>query len=154
MSNLKVEAIVEPESKERLRLWLKMLRATRLVENALREKLRRAYGSTLPRFDVLSALERAPDGLRMSELSEKLMVSNGNVTGIVDRLVEDGLVERRQVVGDRRATRTCLTAQGRAAFAEMAAEHERWVEELLNGVSVEEIRTLIEALSRIGDGTS
>lgn len=141
----------EPASKQRLRLWLKMLRATRRVENALREELRRAYGSTLPRFDVLSVLDRHPDGLRMSELSEKLMVSNGNVTGIVERLVEDGLVERLQVVGDRRATRTRLTAKGREAFAEIAAEHEGWVDHLLRGVSPAETRALIDALSRIRD---
>ena len=79
-------------AKTRLRLWLRLLKVTRSVENDIREKLRVEFGSTLPRFDVLAALYQFPKGLRMSELSGLLKVSNGNVTGIVDRLVKDGLI--------------------------------------------------------------
>ena len=98
-------------SKQRLRLWVNLLRTTRSIEADLREEMRRAYGSTLPRFDVLSALERHAGGLLMGELSRHLMVSNGNVTGIVERLVADGLVERLAVEGDRRAILVRLTPQ-------------------------------------------
>ena len=105
-----------PASKARLRLWLRMLGVTRLVEAELRERLRQGFDTTLPRFDVLAALHRSPAGLKMSELSSVLRVSNGNVTGIVDRLVDDGLVVRVPVEGDRRAMLVRLTAQGRGGL--------------------------------------
>ncbi len=136
-------------SKQRLRLWLNLLRATRKVEAALREEMRQAYGSTLPRFDVRSALDLSRDGLLLSELSQRRMVSNGNVTGIIERLVVDGLVERLPVPGDKRATRVRLTAEGARAFAEMAAEHEGWVDQLLAEIDAEEAQFMIDALTRI-----
>lgn len=136
-------------SKQRLRLWVNLLRTTRFVEAELREEMRTMYGSTLPRFDVMSALERHSDGLLMGRLSRQLMVSNGNVTGIVERLVADGLVDRLPVEGDRRATLVRLSPAGSAAFAAMAAEHERWVDRRLAGVDLDEARTVIDTLSRI-----
>ncbi len=126
----------EPDSKARLRLWIRLLRASRLIEGATRERLKRQFGATLPRFDVMAALYRTPDGMLMSEISRFLMVSNGNVTGIVDRLVADGFVVRSQRNGDRRTSFISLTRKGRAAFADMAAAHENWVDELLGGVPV------------------
>ncbi len=140
-----------PLSKQRLRVWLRLLGAHRTIENQLRDMLRVEHDSTLPRFDVLSALDRYRDGLRMSDLSAKLRVSNGNVTGIVDRLVADGLVERAAVDGDRRAMRVRLTGPGIARFAEMAAEHEAWVDGVLHKLDAEELDTLIELLSRISE---
>lgn len=136
-------------SKQRLRLWLRLLRAQRLIEADLRDKLRQNFETTLPRFDVMAALERAPEGLRMSELSAQLMVSNGNVTGIVDRLVTDGLVERASVDGDRRAMRVQLTDEGRNGFTRMAEEHEKWVNESLSQIRGGELETLITLLDRI-----
>lgn len=135
--------------KERLRLWLRMLRVTRQVESELREKLRVQFDSTLPRFDVLAALYRHADGLKMNELSRQLMVSNGNITGIVSRLVEDGLIDRIAIEGDRRATRVCLTQRGRDAFAGMAEEHEAWVSELFEGVTEEDAHHMGELLHRL-----
>lgn len=136
-------------SKERLRLWLRMLRVTRQVEAELREKLRVQFDSTLPRFDVMAALYRHAEGLKMNELSRKLMVSNGNVTGIVSRLVEDGFIDRIAIEGDRRATRVCLTGRGRDAFTEMAVAHETWVSELLEGVTEEDAHHIGELLHRL-----
>lgn len=136
-------------SKQRLRLWVNLLRTTRFIEAELREEMRTVYDTTLPRFDVLSALERHPDGLLMGKLSRELMVSNGNVTAIVDRLVRDGLVDRLPVEGDRRATCARLTPAGSAAFAAMAAEHERWVDRRLATVGHDEAQFVIETLSRI-----
>lgn len=145
---------LEPLSKQRLRVWLRLLRAHRSLENALRENLRLKFDSTLPRFDVLAALERSREGLRMSDLSARLMVSNGNVTGIVDRLASDGLVERVSVDGDRRAMRVRLTESGLARFSQMAAAHEGWVDELLSGFDGGELETLIALLGRLeGDET-
>jgi DNA-binding MarR family transcriptional regulator len=137
-------------SKQRLRLWLRMLEATRHIEARLRDELRTEHESTLPRFDVLAALYRRPEGLRMSELSAMLKVSNGNVTGIVERLVSEGHVERLRVEGDRRAMRVRLTEAGRARFAEMAAWHEARVNDLLDDITPDELDHMIALLSRIG----
>lgn len=136
-------------SKARLRLWLRLLKATKHVEGELRERLRIDFDTTLPRFDVLAALYRAEAGLKMSELSGVLRVSNGNVTGIVDRLVNDGLIMRVPVDNDRRATTVVLTKAGRDEFARMAERHEGWVDELLSDIQLSEIAALAEALDRV-----
>lgn len=116
----------------RLRMWLRMLRTTRTVEAHLREFLREEFDTTLPRFDVLAALFRAEGGLKMSELSKQLLVSNGNVTGIVERLVTDGLVVRVLVENDRRAMLVRLTPKGREVFSDMAEHHKALVNELFS----------------------
>ncbi|WP_282605274.1 MarR family winged helix-turn-helix transcriptional regulator [Pelagibius sp. Alg239-R121] len=140
-----------PLSKQRLRLWLRLLRATRFVEGELRERLRKDYDATLPRFDVLAALYRCQDGMTMTELSRFLMVSNGNVTGIVDRLVQEGLVVRVPDENDRRATFVRLTPKGVTAFGEMAEAHEGWVDGLLSDISAKEAAELITLLSRFNE---
>jgi DNA-binding MarR family transcriptional regulator len=119
-----------------LRLWLKLLKATKHVEAKLRENFRTAFDTTLPRFDVMAALYRAEQGLKMSELSSVLRVSNGNVTGIVDRLVDDGILVRVPVDNDRRATTVRLTKAGREQFAAMAARHEAWIDEPCSAASM------------------
>jgi DNA-binding MarR family transcriptional regulator len=134
------------DSKARLRLWIRLLRATRLIEGDMRERFKTQFNVTLPRFDVMAALYRKPDGMLMSEISRFLLVSNGNVTVIVDRLVADGLVMRSQRNGDRRTSFVRLTAEGRAAFAQMSAAHERWIDRLFGGVTVAEAGQLSEKL--------
>jgi DNA-binding MarR family transcriptional regulator len=131
----------EQGSKQRLRLWLRLLAVTRKIEAELRERMRVEFDSTLPRFDVMAALSRHAQGLRMSELSGVLRVSNGNVTGIIDRLAEDGLVMRVPVAGDRRATLVRLTAKGAEVFARQAAEHEGWIDAMLSELSADEARS-------------
>jgi DNA-binding MarR family transcriptional regulator len=126
----------DSDSKARLRLWIRLIRASRLIEGVARKRLKSQFNATLPRFDVMAALYRKPDGMLMSEISRFLMVSNGNVTGIVDRLVSDCFVARSQRDGDRRTSFISLTRKGRAAFSAMAAAHERWVDELLGGLTV------------------
>ena len=138
-------------TKERLRLWLRLLRASRGIETELRERLRLAYAMTLPQFDVLAALARREAGITMTELSRYLMVSNGNVTGIVDRLVQDGLVERLASPGDRRATLVRLSAKGRSAFALMAETHEDWINELLGEFDRADVADLIGHLDGLVD---
>lgn len=138
--------IADPASKEHLRLWLRLLKINRLVEAELRERLRVQFGTTLPRFDVTSALYRNAQGMKMSQLSRMLMVSNGNVTGIVDRLTEDGLMLREAVPGDRRAARVRLTKKGIAEFERQAAAHEAWVSELLGGLGAEDSRQISDSL--------
>ena len=139
----------EADSKTRLRLWLKLLKATRTVESGLRENLRSEFATTLPRFDVMAALSQYEDGLKMSQISEQLKVSNGNVTGIVDRLVEDGFALREAVPGDRRASRVRLTRKGGEEFARQAAEHETWVDGLLGALDAEEAAVMTDQLDRI-----
>ena len=131
----------EQGSKQRLRLWLRLLAVTRKIEAELRERMRTEFDSTLPRFDVMAALSRNEQGLRMSALSGVLRVSNGNVTGIVDRLAEDGLVMRVPVAGDRRATLVRLTAKGADVFARQAAEHEGWIDAMLAELRADEARS-------------
>lgn len=148
-------AATSPASKESLRLWLRILKVQRMVEAELRERLRREFETTLPRFDVMSALYRFRDGMKMSELSRALKVSNGNVTGIVDRLAEDGLALRVPVPGDRRASMVRLTRRGVEVFEAQAAAHEVWVHEALGGLEGEDsamvARMLDHALAE-GDG--
>lgn len=122
-------------ARQRLRLWLQMLKAVRFVENDLRERLRTEYDTTLPRFDVLAALHAAPEGLKMGDLSSQLMVSNGNVTGIVDRLTKEGLAERNPVETDRRAFLIKITEKGAALMDEMADAHLGWIDALFENVS-------------------
>lgn len=133
-------------SKERLRLWIRLLRASRTIEAELRERLKREFDTTLPRFDVMAALHRAPEGMLMSDLSRFLLVSNGNVTGIVDRLVSEGLVTRATRNGDRRTSMVRLTEAGAATFREIAAAHEAWIGELLGGVSEDQAQRLAAML--------
>lgn len=133
-------------AKDRVRLWLRLLKVVRGLEQELRDTLRREHNTTLPRFDVMSALSRHPEGLKMSQLSGVLRVSNGNVTGIADRLSEEGLVERIPVPGDRRAMMLRLTPAGTAQFAGQAQAHEDWINEKLRGISSEEARAMAARL--------
>ncbi len=135
-----------PTGPLKLRLWVRLLRAVRVVEVDLRRRLRAEFGETLPRFDVMAALARHTAGMTMTELSRHLMVSNGNVTGIIDRLVSEGLVQRGQRNGDRRTSIVQLTRTGKDTFRTMAAAHERWVGELLAGVTKSDARQLTSML--------
>jgi DNA-binding MarR family transcriptional regulator len=132
-----------------LRLWLRLLTSTKLVENHIRGRLRETHETTLPRFDLMAQLARHPEGLKMGELSQLMMVTGGNVTGITDQLEKDGLVERLNPPHDRRAYLVRLTAQGKETFAEMAAEHERWIDGLMDGLTAEEQRQLYALLGKL-----
>lgn len=138
----------------RLRLWLRMLRTTRQVEGRLRDFLRAEFNTTLPRFDVMAALEKSPQGLTMGEISEQLLVSNGNVTGIIERLVQEGLVLRVAVEGDRRAMRAVLTDLGRTEFERMAERHRAVIDDTfgtLNDESLDQLSLAFTTLKTIGD---
>ena len=132
-----------------LRLWLRLLSCTIRVERQVRGRLRLEFETTLPRFDLMAQLERHPDGLRMSELSRRLMVSGGNVTGITDQLEREGLVVRTPDVADRRVVAVRLTATGLARFREMAVRHERWIIDLLAGLDQAEKDQLFELLRKM-----
>ena len=149
MSNTAKRKTQEPVSKTRLRLWLRLLKLTGGIETEIRRRLREEHDTTLPRFDVLSALARHPEGLKMSELSGYLKVSNGNVTGIVDRLTEEGLVLRVAVPKDKRAQLARLTPKGQKVFDVLAAQHKTWIDELLGDLSTPHVRDLMTNLERV-----
>jgi DNA-binding MarR family transcriptional regulator len=134
-----------PGHKDEVRLWLRLLTCTNLIEAEIRRRLRLAFETTLPRFDLLAQLERAPSGLTLGEISRRMMVSNGNVTGLAARLEEEGLIERRVSPTDRRAQTLRLTPRGRREFARQSRAHEGWIAELLAGLAAEE-RTALHAL--------
>ncbi|VTU20633.1 putative HTH-type transcriptional regulator/GBAA_1941/BAS1801 [Variovorax sp. PBS-H4] len=144
-----LEARAHSEHPEELRLWLRLLTCTQLIEKQVRNELREQFGTTLPRFDLMSQLERAPDGLKMNELSRRMMVTGGNVTGITDQLVAEGLVERVDVEGDRRAWRVRLTARGRRLFNDMAQQHEAWVVDAFAALNAKEIAQLHKLLGKV-----
>lgn len=137
-----------PGHKDELRLWLRLLTCTTLVEGEIRTRLRRDFDTTLPRFDLMAALDRASGGMTLGDISRHMMVSNGNVTGLSARLESEGLVERRAHPGDRRAQLLRLTAKGRREFARQSAAHEAWIAELLGGLKTEERAALFRLLGR------
>lgn len=144
-----LEARAHSEHPEALRLWLRLLTCTQLVEQRIRGQLRSQFDTTLPRFDLMAQLERAPEGLKMNELSRRMMVTGGNVTGITDQLVREGLVERMGVEGDRRAFRVKLTARGRRQFNQMARAHEEWIVEAFAALSDRDLTTLHRLLGKV-----
>jgi DNA-binding MarR family transcriptional regulator len=147
------ETASRTDDHQALRLWLRLLTCTQLIEREVRARLRLRFDTTLPRFDLMSQLWRYPEGLKMNELSRHLMVTGGNVTGIVDPLEKAGLVERALEPADRRAWRVRLTKAGRKAFAEMARTHEEWIVELLAGMSRREHADVYKLLGRVKQAT-
>ena len=143
------ETRLHDDHHDALRLWLRLLTCTMLIEGRIRARLRDRFDTTLPRFDLMAQLERNPDGLRMGELSRRLMVTGGNVTGITAALVAEGLVERRAIAGDRRGHLVRLTPAGKRAFDAMAAEHEGWVEAMVGGLAAADRERLQALLGKL-----
>ncbi|OYY12943.1 MAG: MarR family transcriptional regulator [Rhizobiales bacterium 35-68-8] len=144
-----IEALVRDEpagSKMELRLWLRLLSCSNLISGEIRRRLRTEFDVTLPRFDVMAQLHREPNGLRLGDLSRRMMVTNGNITGLIDRLVEEGLVLREADPNDRRATTVRLTRAGSTMFRMMASAHESWIHELFAGLSAKRVAELLADL--------
>jgi DNA-binding MarR family transcriptional regulator len=144
-----LETRATKDDHQALRLWLRLLSCTVRIENQVRGRLRQEFSTTLPRFDLMAQLERHPDGLRMSELSRRLMVSGGNVTGITDQLERERLVARTLNREDRRAITVKLTETGLHRFREMAASHEQWIIELLGGLNQEDKQVMLGMLRKL-----
>lgn len=148
-------AVVDHETRateadhEALRMWLRVLACTNIIEADLRTRLRQGFDCTLPRFDLMAQLDRHPKGLKMRELSKRLMVTGGNVTGLTDKLVDEGLVERREDPKDRRVYTVLLTAAGKRQFKKMAQSHEQWVVELFSGLEPDEKSQLFDLLGKL-----
>jgi len=136
------------DHKDELRLWLRLFTCKELIESEVRRRLRASFDVTLPRFDLMAQLDRAPKGMTLGELSQRMMVSNGNVTGLVERLVEQGLIDRRPSEKDRRAQIVTLTAEGQRLFRAMARANANWIGEMLAELSQTDIETLLRLLGR------
>ncbi len=143
------ESWARPGDALNLRLWLRLLTCSTLVENRIRSLMRTRFGTTLPRFDLMAQLANAPRGKKMSELSRCMMVTNGNITGITDQLERDGLVERIKVETDRRSSVIRLTARGRQSFRRMSAAYQEWVAEVFDDVPEERRELLYELLGEV-----
>lgn len=144
-----LETRLAEDHHQAIKLWLRLLTCTNLITSQIRTRLREHFQTTLPRFDLLAQLERHPEGLKMSELSKRMMVTTGNVTGITDQLEAEGLVRREPDPQDRRAFTVKLTPRGRQVFARMAQEHEGWVIELFEGLSSSEKEQMYTLLGRL-----
>ena len=136
------------QSTQLLKLWLRALTFTSMVEGRVRTALREEFEVTLPRFDVMAALYETPEGMSMGQVSRRLMVSNGNITGIVERLEREGLVRRRTRPEDRRSQLVQLTPDGHAAFEGMAGAHLGWISHMLSGLDREEAGQLHDLLGK------
>ncbi|MEO6120277.1 MAG: MarR family transcriptional regulator [Terriglobales bacterium] len=143
------------DGRDQLRLWLRLLACTNLIESRVRSRLRVDFDTTLPRFDMLAQLDaasaNAPQGITMGELSRRLMVTNGNLTGLTERLVQEGLVRRKASAKDRREQRVALTAQGKRALATMVVDHKRWIDEMFSGLNAAEVLELYRLVGRLKD---
>mgnify|MGYP003582751455 CR=1 FL=1 len=144
-----LETQTGPEDHDDLRLWLRLLTCCNLIEGDIRSRLRLDYETTLPRFDLMAQLLRSPSGMKMSELSKHMMVTNGNITGITDQLEKEGLVERIKVATDRRSSIIKLTSKGKRTFKKMAQSHEQWIQDLFAGLSDKSHKALFEALGEL-----
>lgn len=147
-------AAAAPTSREKLRLWLRLLACTTTIEQAIRTRLRTEFGTTLPRFDVMAILARTENGLTMSELSRGLMVSNGNVTGLIDRMADEGLVMRVPHPEDRRSSYVTLSKKGRERFEEMAVRHAEWIDKMFDGIGQDDAEELTRILHQLRDSAT
>jgi DNA-binding MarR family transcriptional regulator len=136
------------DHKDELRLWLRLFTCKELIESEVRKRLRESFSVTLPRFDLMAQLDRAPKGMTLGELSQRMMVSNGNVTGLVERLVEQGLIDRRTSAKDRRAQIVTFTAEGRRLFRALARANGDWIGEMFAELSTSDIETLLRLLAK------
>lgn len=143
------EAAATSDRKLQLRLWLRLLTCSQLIEGEIRSRLRSEFKTTLARFDVLAQLDAAQGNLSMGELSARLMVTNGNVTGLIAGMEEEGLVSRLPHPTDGRSTLIRLTDAGEAMFHRMAPVHESWIDELMHGMSRTEMGQLMDLLAKL-----
>jgi DNA-binding MarR family transcriptional regulator len=145
----RVQGTTMAEHPQELRLWLRLLTCTQLIEQSIRSRLRSQFETTLPRFDLMAQLERSPEGLKMNELSSRMMVTRGNITGITDQLVVEGLVERVEVASDKRAWSVQLTQKGKQVFHALAQAHESWILQAFEGLDKKDIDQLHKMLGRV-----
>ncbi|MET0184021.1 MAG: MarR family transcriptional regulator [Achromobacter sp.] len=144
-----LESRAAPDDHQDLRVWLRLLTCCNLIESDVRSRLRNEFDTTLPRFDLMAQLQRAPAGMRMGELSRHMMVTNGNITGITDQLEKEGLVVRTKIETDRRSSLIQLTPLGRKSFAKMARAHETWIKNMFGALPESSRDALFKVLGEL-----
>lgn len=144
-----LESRLPAQTQGDMRLWLRMLSCTTLIENEIRSRLRREFKTTLPRFELMAQLYECPEGMRMTELSRRMLVTNGNITGITDQLEKEGLVERHRQAHDRRSSVLRLTVQGKKQYETMAAAHDKWLHDFFAPLSQANREGLLEGLGEL-----
>ena len=144
------ETVLEslPEHSYHRRAWLALLRCFSRIERELMQFIAQKYDSSLPRYDVLTALAMSDNGLTMGQLATVLEVSKGNITGVVMRLKSDGLVKKATSLEDRRVQSVTISRQGRRLWEEMHEDYDRIIDELLSGQSDQQLQSLIRTLER------
>ena len=148
-SKADLETRVDESDHHSLKLWLRLITCSSLIEKELRDKLRISFDMTLPRFDFLAQLERSPSGLTMGHLSKRMMVSGGNVSGIAAQLVKEGLISRSPLPNNRRTFIVSLTEKGRNTFKDIARAHETWIIEMLGQIKKDDVKQLMELLNKV-----
>lgn len=144
-----LESRTRPDDHHELRLWLRLLSCSKLIENEIRGRLRKTFQTTPPRFDMMAQLHRVPEGMKMSELSRYMMVTNGNITGITDQLEKEGLVKRIKIASDRRSSVIRLTPKGQQVFEKMAEAHGRWMLEIFADIPAKDRHALFALLGKL-----
>ena len=142
------------DARPELRLWLRLLTCTTMIEREIRRRLAERFQITLPRFDLLAQLDKSPDGMTLGEISRRMMVTNGNVTGLVARIAEQGYVEKRRDALDGRVQRIAMTGKGHEEFSRMAREHGAWMRELLAGLDPTEREVMMGLLAKTKAGVA
>jgi DNA-binding MarR family transcriptional regulator len=152
MTAAKDKSLPSPSAKPdgpEIRAWVQLVRAyqriVRRLEQALDER-----GVSLSQFEVVAHVYFG-GGITQSELAQRLLVTKGNVCGLIDRLEAAGVVVRRSDPADRRANRLLLTPHGVALLADTLPTHLSIIEEMLGGLKGSELRTLQEHLQRLAD---
>ena len=137
-------------SKHSLRAWLYLLKCSKELDQIMSDRLRRYYNSSLSRFDVLAHLDQAGnEGLGISVLAGNLLASKGNITRLLDRMEQDGLIIRHRQTTDKRIHTIRLTEKGAELFNRMAPDHERWTHEILNVLDTNEQEELVRLLKTV-----
>lgn len=144
-----LESRTQPNDHHDLRLWLRLQSCSNLIENEIRSRLRKTFQTTPPRFDLMAQLHSAPDGMKMSDLSRYMMVTNGNITGITDQLEKEGLVKRIKIASDRRSSVIRLTPKGKQIFEEMAVAHGQWIQEIFADIPMKDRHALFALLGKL-----
>lgn len=140
---------MDARRRDEVRLWLYVLEVYGEIFDELNRSLKAQAGISLTKYDALAQLYRFPDGLSMSALSTALKVTNGNVSGLVSRLVKDGLAEKRMSDTDRRSFSALMTPEGRSTFEHAIRVHDSILSKHLSRLNSEELGTAVQALRRV-----
>lgn len=143
-----VEKHYTERQRESLKLWIELLRYSSKLEQIIDDKLRQNYGQNISRFDVLSQLVREHDtGLTVGELAGRLIASKGNITGLLDRMRKDDLINKQTKSDDKRSYMVQITEKGLNLFNEMAENNALWVEQALKSLDVDNMKDFTQFLN-------